>query len=501
MQLSAHRRGMDMSRPSVELLQAYDRACLTRMMRLLDPVGAELLDPDAAGCSQSPLSMDGYQDLSFLEFLADTASTRKQAPSQEAIQAIIDRPNKQPPVPESSSSKAAASGSIHTAAGQESAQNLQGATPVSRQQLPRVSAALLSQQHLPKQDHQELHQAAACPDVWTLPKIDPQMIAWEDSVSIHLSRQTAQCSEHRTSVSQASEADEAQAFSRLLLLQGMQRVAAATKAMATYPPATLQKRPFGMPGDAAALDHVDCFKALIELDKAFLRLPANNHPAAVAAEALALWRTLSKKASSLPSFRSTTSSGHANGLSAAGKAAPGSPAFRSREAAGLAQDPSTHSKMDAAGSKAHPTSTASSSTLIQDSCNKRCEQQSAAHTPALNATSHHTAMIPEELLPLIYVTWEYETMRFCIPCWSSQKAAAQQASQGKAAEPAAVRRAREAQSLQEACADAAAKKLKVVDSAYTFALPHLASAALYMKAVRPVVEPFLPQPAPGACQC
>lgn len=63
------------------------------------------------------------------------------------------------------------------------------------------------------------------------------------------------------------------------------------------------------------------------------------------------------------------------------------------------------------------------------------------------------------------------------------------------AEPAAVRRAREAKTLQKACADAARKNISpVVDGDYTAATPRLTAAAMYTKAVRGLVEPFLTQP-------
>lgn len=400
--------------------------------------------------------MDGHQDLPFMELLADTASNRKQAPLLREVLAQTDKP-------------------------------LITKAFVSRM-FPARSTDVLSQQHPPHSvEYQQPQQASAVSDMASRQEIDPDMVTWDQAVSIHLSRQAVLCSEHRASGSQASEADKAQAFSRLVLLQGMQRVAAASVAMATYPPAALQKRPFGLPGDEAALDHLDCFKAVNELDKAFKCLPSNNHPEAIATEALTLWRALVNKASSLPSFSSAVSSGQVNGSPASDKSVPGMPASLSVRASGTQMQAAGCSNLDAAGSTAQKAPTASISGKSQRECAQQQIQQSAAQQQAPRARSHHVAMIPEELLPIIYVSWEFETMQLCVPTWDAYKAE----SRAKAAEPAAVRRVREAQAFQKICADAAARNERPSPEDTCVAAPRLTGALVYAKATAAVAKPFL----------
>lgn len=451
-------------------------------MRLGEPGGAELLDPGASDSSQSWLMPD-YQDLASASPLTSRAFSEKQAPSQLEVYAALDQPNKQVAAMKVSPGRAVSNGPNSTAESPDAACSLHGSSAANGPKLQGASATLLSMQHQPNPEHRQRQQADPSADTAGQHQSDSCMMSWEKLVLSHLTRQTALCLEHRSSSSRASEIDKAQAFSRLVLLQGMQRVAAATRATATYPTTALQNRLFGIPGDEAALDHANCFKALIELDRAFQRLPDTNCPAAVASEALVLWRTLLQRASSLPSFRNTSLSGRANGSSAAGKATPITPAFISCQASGTRQDRATTSKVDASGTKSHLASKASSSGLTQHAGAQQDVQQAAASEPAAKAQGHIRTMIPEELLPMIYVTWEFETMQMWVPSWHTLQAACQHAQQGKAAEPAAIRRAREARAFQEVCAEAAAKNHRPSDEDVFGTAPRLVGSCLYMTAV------------------
>ena len=386
-------------------------------MALVDPAGAQPDRPDAAEASPN-LSEHGYQDLTFMEFLEEAASNQKHAPSQDTA-SIADIFHKQPAMPGSIAAAAPSQSSLQhgcdlvTSRNRKAAHHLQVCEYPVRQQLPGASAASRNQQ----QQAQPAQQPQGQPVDAVQNKADQQdlsslMLAWDQSVSSHLSKQTAICSGHRHSASPASEAEKAQAFSRLILLQDMQRVAAATKAMAQNPPAVLRKRPFGMPGDDAALDHADVFRALIELDRAFQHLPGNNHPSAVASEALALWRSLTRRASTMPSFRSPTTLQD-------GKAAPVKTASRVPAASGTKEEATLRSTANASGGKARREAGASSSGRIRGEHAQL--QQSAAQKAGRGTGSHDshiTSMIPEELLPMIYVTWEMETVQMMVPSWS-----------------------------------------------------------------------------------
>lgn len=100
-------------------------------------------------------------------------------------------------------------------------------------------------------------------------------------------------------------------------------------------------------------------------------------------------------------------------------------------------------------------------------------------------------MVPEELLPMIYVSWEFETMQFCIPSWDTHQAALQQACRGETAEPAHVRRARGLLDFQKVCADAAADNAHPSADDICVATPRLASALMYAKATKGIAAPFL----------
>ena len=194
----------------------------------------------------------------------------------------------------------------------------------------------------------------------------------------------------------------------------------------------------------------------------------------------------------MPSFRSPTTLQD-------GKAAPVKTASRVPAASGTKEEAALQSTADTSGGKGRMEAGASSSGRIQGGHAEEAAQlQQFASQEAGRGTGSHerltTSMTPEELLPLIYVTWEMETVQMIIPSWSSLQQAAQQARQGVAIETGAARRCRETGAMRRACADAVAKNAKPSADAWKFATPRLAASVLYTKTVRAWVEPFMLNP-------
>ena len=97
-------------------------------------------------------------------------------------------------------------------------------------------------------------------------------------------------------------------------------------------------------------------------------------------------------------------------------------------------------------------------------------------------------MIPGELLPLVYVTWEEETVQMYVPSWDLQRkqlaAASHMASQGQTADTADTRRAAEAHALRKVCADAFSNGVYAAAEDVYAAAPCLHASMLYSHALK-----------------